>query len=127
MTKHKVVHFELPTSDQKRAANFYKTVFGWKIESMGEDGYCTIETTDSDDDGMPTEVGGINGGFYKRESKKDGPSVVIETDDLDMTSAEIVAAGGKITNPKHPIGEWGFMADFTDPDGNEVGLWEMAK
>jgi len=131
MSKHKVTHFELPTSDQKRATAFYKTVFDWKLKPMGDegvdDGYCMAETTDSDDDGMPVEPGGINGGFYKRESKKDGPSFVIETDDIDATAADIERTGGKITNQKHSIGDWGYMADFTDPDGNEIGLWEKAK
>jgi len=127
MSKHKVTHFEIPTSNMKKSKDFYETVFDWKLEEMGDGGYCMAETTDSDEDGMPAEIGGINGGFYKRESKKDGPSFVIETDDLDATAAEIEMAGGKITTAKHEIGEWGYMADFTDPDGNELGLWEKAK
>jgi predicted enzyme related to lactoylglutathione lyase len=28
--------------------------------------------------------------------------------------------------PKHSVGEWGFMADFADPDGNVIALWEKA-
>lgn len=29
--------------------------------------------------------------------------------------------------PKHPIGEWGFMADFADSEGNVMALWEKPK
>jgi predicted enzyme related to lactoylglutathione lyase len=29
--------------------------------------------------------------------------------------------------PKHSIGEWGFMADFADPEGNVITLWEKSK
>ena len=127
MSKHKVVHFEIPTSDMKKARAFYEKVFDWKLEAMGDGGYCMAETTPSDADGMPTEAGGINGGFYKRESKQDHPTFVVLTDDLDKTIADIEKAGGTITTPKHPIGEWGFMADFTDPEGNDMGLWQQPK
>ena len=126
MSKHKVVHFEIPTADMKKSKSFYESVFDWKIESMDDSEY-QMATTTSSKDGMPTEMGGINGGFYKRMSKNDGPSIVIETDDLDKTIEAVEKAGGKISTPKHAIGEWGFMADFTDPEGNQIGLWEMAK
>ena len=125
MHKNKVVHFEIPASDIKKSKAFYESAFDWKVNADDE-GYAMAETAETDE-GMSSEVGAINGGFYKRESKKDGPSIVIETDSIDETAAAIEKAGGKITNPKHAIGEWGFMADFTDPDGNSLGLWEKAK
>lgn len=127
MGKNKVTHFEIPTSDMRKARAFYESVFDWKLESEKDMDYCMARTVDSDKDGMPAEKGGINGGFYKRTSKTEGPSFVIETDSIDETAKAIEKAGGKITTPKHAIGEWGFMADFTDPEGNELGLWENAK
>jgi hypothetical protein len=42
----------------------------------------------------------------------------------EETLAAIEKAGGKVITPKHSIGEWGFMADFADPEGNVMGLWE---
>jgi predicted enzyme related to lactoylglutathione lyase len=39
----------------------------------------------------------------------------------------IEKAGGKVITPKHSIGEWGFMADFADPEGNVIALWEKSK
>ena len=127
MSKNKVAHFEIPSSDMKKSKAFYEAVFDWKLDGMGDGEYGIAMTVASDKDGMPTEPGGINGGFYKRESKSDHPSFVIQTDDIDATVKAIEKAGGKITTPKHPIGEWGFMADFTDPEGNDLGLWEMPK
>ncbi len=29
---NRIVHFEIPAADLQRAADFYKKVFGWKIE-----------------------------------------------------------------------------------------------
>ena len=128
MSKNKVTHFEIPYSDTKKAKAFYEKIFDWKVDVDPEmEGYGMARTVDSDKDGMPAEKGGINGGFYKRTSDKDRPSVVIETDNIDATVEAIKKAGGKITTDKHAIGEWGFMADFMDPEGNELGLWETVK
>jgi len=124
--KNKVTHFEVPSGDFSKSKAFYESVFDWKVEMMGDE-YAMANTTPSDKDGMPTEIGGINGGFYKRTSTSDAPSLVVQTDSIDETIKKIEAAGGKITTPKHAIGEWGFMADFTDPEGNAMGLWEQPK
>lgn len=84
-------------------------------------------TTAVDKDQNPVEPGAINGGFYKRKSNNDHPSFGVQTDSIDETLQAIEKAGGKITTPKHAIGEWGFMADFTDPEGNLITLWEKPK
>ena len=84
-------------------------------------------TTAADKDYNPTEIGGINGGFYKRKSKDDRPSFGMETESIDKTLQAIEKAGGKVVTPKHAIGEWGFMADFADPEGNVMTLWEKPK
>ena len=126
MSKNKVVHFEIPASDLKKAKQFYEKVFDWEVEMWGDEGAMAM-TTEVDKDQNPIEAGGINGGFYKRKSKKEQPSFVVETDSIDKTLEKIKKSGGKVTAPKHEIGEWGFMAEFSDPEGNEIGLWENVK
>ena len=121
--KNKVVMFEIPSSDFRKAKTFYETVFDWKVDLLGDDGAMAL-TTGADKDYNPTELGGINGGFYKRKSKDDHPSFGIETDSIDQTLREIEKAGGRVVTPKHSLGPWGFMADFADPEGNEITLWE---
>ncbi|TAK02085.1 MAG: VOC family protein, partial [Candidatus Manganitrophaceae bacterium] len=66
--KNKVVFFEIPASDFKKAKAFYEKVFDWKVE-LWEDKGGMAYTTAVDGDQNPTEPGGINGGFYKRKSK----------------------------------------------------------
>lgn len=135
MGKNKVTHFEVPSSDLKKSKEFYEKIFDWKInmteneneKSDEEMEYAVAYTTKVDKEMNPIEMGGINGGFYKRKSKSQQPSIVVETDSIDSTLAKVEEAGGKITTPKHDIGEWGFMAEFTDPDGNEISLWETSK
>lgn len=126
MSKHKVVHFEIPTSDFKKSKEFYTKTFGWKMKTWGDE-YMVAMTTDVDKNRMPSEVGGINGGFYRRKSKGQQPSFVVETDSIDKTLEKVKKAGGKVKRMRSPIGDMGFMAEFTDPDGNEISLWQEAK
>jgi len=92
--KNKVVLFEIPASDFHKAKQFYETVFDWKVELWGDDGAMAL-TTAADKDYNPTEIGGINGGFYKRKSKDDHPSFGMETEFIDKTLQAIEMAGGK--------------------------------
>ena len=126
MSKHKVVHFEIPVSDFKKAKDFYGKLFGWKMEAWGQE-YMTANTTEVDKNQRPTETGGINGGFYKKKGKGQQPSFVVETDSIDETLKAAEKAGGKVTRKKDKVGDMGFMAEFTDPDGNEISLWEEAR
>src|SRR2546428_215665 len=107
MSKNKVVHFEVPASDFKKAKGFYESVFDWKVEMWGDQGAMAY-TTKVDKDKNPSERGGINGGFYKRMSKNQQPTMAVETSSIDETIKKIEKAGGKITTPKHEIGKWGF-------------------
>lgn len=126
MPKHKVVHFEIPTTDFNMAKDFYGKIFGWNMQAWGNE-YMMATTTEVDKDQKPTEVGGINGGFYIRKKPDQQPSIVVETESIDETLKAIKQAGGKVTRPKEPIGDFGFMAEFRDPDGNEISLWEDVK
>lgn len=127
MAKHKVVHFEIPTSDFKKSKEFYSKIFGWKLKTWGTE-YMMAITTDLDAKTQrPNEMGGINGGFYIRKKKSQQPSFVIETDSIEKTLAKISKVGGKIKRAKFPVGDMGFMAEFIDPDGNEISLWEEVK
>jgi predicted enzyme related to lactoylglutathione lyase len=124
--KNKVVMFEVPASNLKKAKEFYESVFDWKIE-IWEDRGAMAQTTASDKDYNPIELGGINGGLYKRTSKDEHASFGVETESIDKTLQAIEKAGGTVVTPKHEIGEWGFMADFADPEGNVIALWERSK
>ena len=124
--KNKVVFFEIPASNFKQAKKFYEKVFDWKVELWGDDGAMAYTTAVGKDQNR-IEPGGINGGFYKRKSKDDQPSFGVQTGSIDKTLKAIEKAGGKVITTKHSIGEWGFMADFADPEGNVIALWEKPK
>ncbi len=47
-------------------------------------------------------------------------------DDLSVTLARVVPAGGSILIPKTEIGnDFGFFAHFVDTEGNKVGIHSM--
>ena len=81
-------------------------------------------TTAVNKDTNPVEPGSINGGFYKRKSKNEYSSVIVQPESIDKTLKAIESSGGKIVTPRHSLGEWGFMDDFAGPEGNVVVLWE---
>ena len=122
----RVVHFEIPFDDGDRARGFYKDVFGWQIQEMPEMNYTIVMSGPSNDQG-PTESGFINGGMLSRDQAATrAPVVVIDVDSIDDTLAKIGGVGGSTVVGKTPVGEMGFAAYFTDPEGNVVGLWETA-
>lgn len=121
----KVVHFEVPADNVDRARKFYRDTFQWKLNVMPQFDYTMVETTPAGPDGMP--VGGINGGLAKRGAPISHPVITIEVAAIDAATKAIVKNGGKVVRGREPVGDMGFAAYFTDPEGNVIGLWENAK
>lgn len=122
----RVSHFEIPADDVKRAQTFYTETFGWNVVPMPEMGYTIVGTTPSDEQGMPTEVGGINGGMMQRQEPITGPVITIDVEDIDAALAKVTAQGGATVVGKQAAGDMGFTAYFTDSEGNTLGLWQSA-
>jgi hypothetical protein len=123
----RVVHFEIPFDDGDRARGFYKELFGWQAVEMPELAYTIVTTGPSSDQG-PTEPGYIGGGMLSRQqAATDRPVVVIDVASIDETLARIGGMGGSTVVGKTPVGDMGFAAYFTDPEGNVMGLWETAQ
>jgi predicted enzyme related to lactoylglutathione lyase len=119
----RVVHFEVPFDDGDRARSFYKTAFGWDIMPMPEMNYTIVSTGPSGDQG-PTEPGYIGGGMMERSDPFKGPVIIVDVDDINATLAQVEELGGKTVRPRQEIGQMGFAAYFTDPEGNLMGLWQ---
>jgi uncharacterized protein len=112
-----VVHFEIPADDVERAKSFYAEAFGWQIQSMPEVDYNMVATGPTNEQGMPTEPGSING---------DKPVITIAVDDIDATLKQIESLGGSTAAPKMAVMDMGFAAYFNDSEGNLLGLWQNA-
>ena len=124
----KVVHFEIPFDDGDRARSFYKEIFDWQLVTMPEMGGYTLVMSGPSTDQGPTEPGFINGGMLSRtEAATSGPVVVVDVDSIEDSLARIGELGGSTVVRKTPVGDMGFAAYVTDPEGNVLGLWETVR
>ena len=49
----KVIHFEIPVDGIKRAQDFYKNIFGWKISEVPDMNYYFVTTVEADENMVP--------------------------------------------------------------------------
>lgn len=123
----RVVHFEVPFSDGKRAKEFYREVFGWQVNEYPEMDYTGVATGPVTETGMPAESGYIGGGMFERQPDyPQGPVITIDVPSIDEALSTIRSKGGEQVGEKIAVGEMGFAAYFADPEGNVLGLWETA-
>lgn len=122
----KVIHFEIPADNVERAQTFYREAFGWKIDPMPEMDYTIVSTTATNDEGMPTTAGAINGGMMRREGPITGPVITIDVPDLEQAMQHVSELGGKTIKGKETVADMGYVAYVADPEGNIIGLWQNA-
>ena len=112
--------FEISVKDIKRAKKFYESIFGIKMEEMEMMGMKMAFFPWKDGSGK------ANGGICEskmHKPSKDGVKIYLNGNpDLKKALSKVEKSGGKITMPKTNIGGNGFMAFFTDSEGNSIGL-----
>jgi uncharacterized protein len=116
--KNQIVWCDIPVSDLDRAIKFYSAVLGQAVskESHGEMNFGLLPHTD----------GSVGGCLVKTDDAKpsaNGPLIYLNCEDrLDVAVSAVEKNGGKILQPKHPIGPYGFRAMVLDSEGNRIGL-----
>ena len=125
----RVCHFEVPYADKTRMEKFYSGVFGWQfMPAPGEMPYTFVITTEVDEQFMPKQTGGINGGSYPRgDQGATSPVIVIEVDSCEQRIRDVEAAGGSNLFGPQPVGDMGIYAQVKDTEDNIIGLWQTLK
>ena len=123
----KVVHFEIPADDVKRAQKFYGSVFGWSMNDVPGMDYTLISTVETDEKRMPKEPGAINGGMMKRMDPIKSPVITISVTNLEDSINKVERSSGKLVVPKMKVGDIGYSAYVRDTEGNIIGLWQDIK
>ncbi|OEJ98935.1 glyoxalase [Flavivirga aquatica] len=120
--KNAVSWFEIPVKNYERAKKFYTTVMDAEIidHHMPEQNVkYGMFPHDKDNNG-------VGGGLIEGEGQTptvNGPTIYLNAgDDLSLALSKVEPSGGKIIMPKTNIGENGFMAQFTDTEGNRIAL-----
>jgi len=121
---HTVVHFEIPADQPERAVEFYRELFGWKVEHMGGAmDYWLLQTVPSDAEGRPTEPG-VNGGLMRRMMPGQTPVNYISVENVDEFARKAERLGAKVVVPKMPVPGMGWFAQLTDTEGNIFAIWQ---
>jgi len=120
-TINPVGYFEIPVTDMERAIRFYKAVFGFEFITENID---NIEMAL-----FPFNEAnyGITGALAKGEiykPSKEGALIYFNTDSIDDVLLNINESNGKTLYPKTSVGEYGFVAEFEDSEGNRIALTE---
>ena len=114
----RVVHFEIPAGNTKRAVDFYGKVFGWKFEKYpGPREYWLVSTGDS-------AAPGINGGILPNGDKVRSTTNTIQVESVDDATVAVKNAGGKQLSPKNAIPGIGYFAYCEDTEGNMFGMMQ---
>lgn len=112
--------FEIAVKDIKRARKFYESIFGISMQEMEMNGIKMAFFPWEDGSGKAN--GGLAQSKMHKPSKSGAVIYLNANPDLSKVLRKIEKAGGKITLPKTAAGEFGYMAFFTDTEGNTVAL-----
>jgi predicted enzyme related to lactoylglutathione lyase len=110
-THHTIDYVEFTVRDLAVAKHFYASAFGWEFNDYGPE-YAGIK-------GARGEVGGLH---QAAEARTNGPLVILYSNDLEKSVAAVRSAGGKIVREPFSF-PGGRRFQFTDPSGNELGVW----
>ena len=118
--------FGLPVDDMERAKDFFSKTFGWSFMATGMDGNHHFATTvQTDENGLPIEPGGINGGLLERGTyEQQVTTIFIKVKSIDSTIVNVEKNGGKLAFAKIPIADFAYFAQIKDTEGNLISLWE---
>ena len=118
MPHGKICYLEVPANRAEDSADFYSSIFGWKVRQRG-DGNLAFD-----------DSGSVSGTWVKESDRTPDKQtrVYIMVDSIADTLPQIEQAGGKILTQRTDIGpSMGAFAAFADPVGNEFGLYEEPK
>ncbi|MCK5917036.1 MAG: VOC family protein [Cocleimonas sp.] len=121
--KNIVTWFEIPVTDMQRAKEFYSAVLktGFKDDNMDGFKMAIFDHEDPAVSGMLVQAEGY-------EPSKTGAVIYLNGgDDLSIPLNRAVENGAEILVPKTAIndGECGHFAQFSDSEGNRVGLYSV--
>lgn len=116
----RVIHFEIPAEDARRAVAFYEKAFGWKIGKYGGEGMDYYLATTGED-----KEPGINGAISTKDETHPTTINTINVPSFEDSVKKIKAAGGEILGPKMTVPSVGYMTYCKDTEGNIFGIMQM--
>jgi uncharacterized protein len=118
MPVHQTINYvEFAAQDLDATKAFFSAAFGWSFVDYGPD-YAAFSDQ------------GLDGGFFRAPLASTvatgGALIVLFSNDLEATLAQVVAAGGKVVKPIFDF-PGGQRFHFAEPSGNELAVWAQPK
>jgi len=115
---NQIVWCDIPVLDLDRAIKFYSAILGAQVKKEQFPG-MTIGI-------LPHQDGEVGGCLYTSNDEKPSEKGIMiylnANGRLDDAIAAVALNGGKVIQPKQPIGPYGFRAILLDSEGNRVAL-----
>ncbi len=118
MTKHNIVHIEIPARSLEAAGKFYQDLFGWKITPIPEMNYSTWEPLEPPRGGFTT---------VSEDAKVGEVLIHVDSDDIAADLKKAKALGATIIRERTEIPGVGWWGVFKDPTGNKIALFTSAR
>ena len=113
-----VTHFEIYAEDPAKLADFYRGLFGWRVDQAPGADYWRIQA------GANSE-GGVGGGLTYRPIPGLRSWVhYVNVPSIDEAAAQVEALGGVVLRPKAAVLNSGWYAMAADPEGNIFAIWQ---
>ena len=116
-----VMHFEIGGPDGPALQQFYRDLFGWKVD---------VQSAEMGNYGLVSaNEGGIGGGLLPTTDGMPVRSYVtfyVQVDDIQVALDKLAGMGGNPIMPPMEIAPgMGHIAMFADPAGNSIGLYSL--
>ncbi|RMA64694.1 VOC family protein [Ulvibacter antarcticus] len=122
-----VVWFEIYVDNLNRAKKFYESAFKLTLSEMpmpdtGEEMKMLFFPSDME------SKNSASGALVQMKGFKAGNNstiVYFMSEDCSIEEARIAGAGGTVIKSKMSLGEYGFMVQASDTEGNMIGIHSM--
>ena len=118
---NQIVWCDIPVTNLDRAVKFYSALLGKPVTKQSFSGMDFGLLPDAD-----TSVSGCLVVSKEAKPTADGPMIYRNCDGrLALAIAVVDLNGGRVLQPRHPIGPHGFRAIVLDSEGNRIALHSM--
>jgi uncharacterized protein len=118
-----VVHFEIVGKDGAKLRDYYSELFGWEIDANNPMNYGIVNREDN----LNAEGIGVGGGVGQGPEGYGGHvTFYVEVPDVEAALVKAESLGGARMMGPEQVTEGVEIAQFTDPEGNLIGIIKSA-